>query len=75
MKVKPVFSISNPPHFLTVSCYQRAQELLKEEEDDDASFEGEDMDVDGQQTGEGRTRSKKIIPPVPPLPKVNGAGV
>jgi len=54
---------------------KRAQELLKEEEDDDASFEGEDMDVDGQETGEGRTRSKKIIPPVPPLPKVNGAGV
>jgi hypothetical protein len=74
MKVKSMFSISKTP-FLIVSCYQRAQELLKEEEDDDASVDADDMDLDGQEAGEGRTKGKKMIPPVPPLPKVNGAGV
>jgi len=46
-----------------------AQELLKNEEDDEASFEADHMDVDGQDT-----QGKSSIPPVPPLPKqVNGA--
>lgn len=54
---------------------KRAQELLKEEEDDDTSFDGDEMEVDGQEPGEARPRGKKTIPPVPPLPKVNGSGI
>lgn len=73
MKVRSIGPISKSP-FSLLFC-QRAQELLKEEEDDDASFDGDDMEVDRQEPGEARPRGKKTIPPVPQLPKVNGSDI